>query len=112
MRRRVRQPIQDVDILPMRKGHGGSVHIWGAIHYGGKSGLKVLEGNVSGALYKQPMADVVLPYVRGAFDENFVWQHDNALDQKSRLMIDYLDREDVTVLPWSACYPDCNPIEN
>lgn len=111
--RRMRgQPLQEPDIERMRQGNGGSVHVWGAIHYGGKSELQILVETVNGARYQQLLTDVALPYARGVFQDNFVWQHDNAPAHKCRAVTTLLAEQDVTVLPWPACSPDCNPIEN
>ena len=64
--RRMRgQPLDDEDMMPVRQGRGGSVHIWAAIHYNGKCELKILNENVNGESYRRLMEEVALPYARG-----------------------------------------------
>ena len=88
------------------------MHVWAAIHHGGKSELQILNETVNGARYKHLMENVALPYARGVFGENFVWQHDNAPAHKSHVVTNFLDEAEVTVLPWPATSPNLNPIEN
>lgn len=93
--RRIRgQPLQEADIQRMRQGSGGSVHIWGAIHYGGKSELRILVETVNGARYEQLLTNVALPYARGVYQDNFVWKHDNAPAHKCRAVTNFLANEE------------------
>ncbi len=54
----------------------------------------------------------MLPYARGHFGRNFVFQHDNAPAHRARRMQDFLQDEEVKQLPWPPYSPDLNPIEH
>ena len=91
---------------------GGSVHVWGAINYGGRCALRVIEGNVNARTYKEILEVNLLPYAREQFQDNFVYQDDNAPPHRARLVRQFLDDNDVTRLDWPSKSPDLNPIEN
>lgn len=41
-----------------------------------------------------------------------IYQHDNARPHRARMVLDFLDANDLIVLPCAACSPDMSPIEH
>ena len=93
-------------------GGGGSVHVWGAFHAGGKSELVVFRANVNGARYRDIMRQNLLPWARQQFGYNFRYQDDNAPAHRARLVQNFMVQEGANVLAQPACSPDTNPIEH
>ena len=54
----------------------------------------------------------MLPFARATFQDNFVYQDDNAPAHRARTVGTFLEDQGVEHLPWPACSPDMNPIEN
>lgn len=112
VRRKGSQWFQD-DCLVATRAHGEcSVHVWGAIHYGGRSNLVILDGNVNAEAYILLLEAEMLPYAAGHFGRNFLFQHDNASPHRARRTQEFLQQHDVEQLPWPAYSPDLNPIEH
>lgn len=91
---------------------GGSVHVWGAMHAGGKSQLVVLEENVNGVRYRDILQQHMLPWARATFGDNFAFQDDNAPPHRARVTTNFLEEEGVQMRPQPAKSPDVNPIEH
>ena len=112
VRRRDGEQYRDDCILPRVQAGGGGITVWGAFHAGGKSRLVVLDGNLNQRSYRVILEHTMLPFARGAFQDNFVFQQDNAPAHRAHSVADYLQTEGVEVLPWPPYSPDMNPIEN
>jgi len=54
----------------------------------------------------------MLPFARRDFQENIVFQDDNAPAHRARRVIDFLEDEKVQHMDWPAISPDLNPIQN
>ncbi len=54
----------------------------------------------------------MLPYARGHFGRNFVFQHDNAPSHRAHRLPDFLQDEEVEQLSWPPYSPDLNPNEH
>ena len=65
------------------------------MHSGGKSELLVLEGNVTGACYRDILEHHLLPWARATFGENFAIQDDNATPHRPRIPTEFLAAEGV-----------------
>ena len=111
--RRLRGERLNEDCLQGRMAHGGgSVHVWGGIHYGGKTDLIVLIGNVNGMAYRNVIQTTLLPHARRVYGNNVLLQDDNAPAHRARVVENFLQTQGVDRLPWPALSPDMNPIEH
>lgn len=112
VRRRVEELYHEDCILPRVQAGGGGLTVWGAFHSGGKTDLVVLEGNLNHRQYLRILRDTLMPFARGHFGHNFVYQDDNAPAHRARAVADFFEQEEVEHMAWPACSPDINPIEN
>ena len=89
---------------------GGSVMVWGAMSYNGRSELVVVQGNLTANRYiNQILRPHLLPILN---HQRELFQHDNARPHTARATRDYLTNQNVNVLPWPSKSPDLNPIEH
>ena len=90
---------------------GGSLMVWGSIMGRKKTNLIVVQGNLNAQGYinqiLQPEAVSFLQRHRPA-----ILIHDNARSHVARICQQFLNRNNVNVLPWPAMSPDMNPIEH
>ncbi|KAK7099835.1 hypothetical protein V1264_017683 [Littorina saxatilis] len=88
--------------------------VWGCISHDCKLDLVTIRGNLTGDQY---MRHVLEPVVVTHFDNHPlatrpVYMDDNARPHRSRAVVDYLQNNAVTTLPWPAMSPDLNPLEH
>lgn len=91
---------------------GGSVMVWGGISYDGTTELHVVEGNMTGILYRDTVLDPIVRLFAGAVGENFVLMDDNARPHRARIVNEYLQEQGIERMDWPALSPDLNPIEH
>ena len=90
---------------------GGSVMVWGAIRFGWKSRLVVVDGNLTAQRYiDEILRNDVTPHF--ANNPNDIFMQDNARPHAARLTQQYLQVNNVNTLPWPPYSPDMNPIEH
>ncbi|KAK7109992.1 hypothetical protein V1264_013934 [Littorina saxatilis] len=88
--------------------------VWGCISHDCKLDLVTIRGNLTG---DQFLRHVMEPVVVTHFDNHPlatrpVYMDDNARPHRSRAVVDYLQNNAVTTLPWPAMSPDLNPLEH
>ena len=91
---------------------GGSVRVWGGVHYLGKTQLRILEQNVTGALYREILEQDLVSHMRNHYGNNWMLVDDNARPHRANIVREYLTGEDINQLEWPPYSPDMNPIEH
>ena len=88
---------------------GGSVHLWGAIWFGGRRKLTILRRFVNGKTY--------IDVLKRFFDDdetpiNHLFQDDNAPAHRSGQVQQYCSANNIRRIDWPSRSPDLNPIEH
>ena len=90
---------------------GGSIMVWGGIMGRRKTNLIVVQGNLNAQGYinriLKPEAVTFLQRHGPA-----LLMHDNARPHVARICRQFLNRNNINILPWPAVSPDMNPIEH
>ena len=90
---------------------GGSVMVWGGIMGRRIINLIVVQGNLNAQGYiNQILQPEAVPFLQR--HRPAILMHDNARPHVARICLQFLNRNNVNVLPWPAVSPDMNLIEN
>lgn len=94
--------------------HPPAVMIWSCISGEGPGPIYFVNGTLRSDQYKTMLADVLLPYINSFMYTryNYIFMQDGAPCHTSKLIKDFLNDEEIEVLPWPGNSPDLNPIEN
>ena len=94
--------------------HGGNIILWGCFSAKGKGRLHRIEGRMDGAMYREILANNLLPSVRALkMGCGWVFQHDNNPKHTTQHATkEWLRKKHPKVLEWPSQSPDLNPIEN
>ncbi|WAR30890.1 TCB2-like protein, partial [Mya arenaria] len=102
----------DCCIVEKNRFGGESVMVWGGIMGNRKTDLVFVQGNIDAQRY---VADVLnayaLPFIR-QHGPGETLMHDNARPHVARATTQFLQQNNVNVMPWPAVSPDLNPIEH
>ena len=110
--RRRGERFADACVLPVDRYGGGSVMVWGGISYDNRTPLVIVRGNLNAQRYRDEiLGPVVVPFMT-ANPHVTTLQQDNARCHTARLCTDFLNRQNIPVLPWPALSPDLSPIEH
>ena len=89
---------------------GGSVMIWAGITATHKTDLVVVDGRFTGARYRDEILNChVVPFIQR---HGGILQHDKARPHVARVCTDFLQTQNINVLPWPAVSADMSPIEH
>lgn len=102
----------DIQPLYVRPKHSAKFHVWGAISSRGTTPLCIFQENLTSQLYTDILEGYLLPTAEVLYPDGWVFQQDNDPKHRARHSQDWLNRQNVTVLPWPSYSPDLNPIEN
>jgi hypothetical protein len=107
--RRHGERFSDACVLETDRFGGGSVMILGGISHVERTDLKVIDGNLNAARYRDDIiAPIALPFLR-RHRFSHVFQLDNARCHVARVSMDFLNDNHIRTLPWPALSPDFNP---
>lgn len=91
---------------------GVSIMVWGAISTRHRTQLVIAEGNLTAQRYiDQILRPVLLPFL-AANNDVATFQQDNARPHAARLTRNFLQDNNVDVMPWPPYSPDLSPIEH
>jgi hypothetical protein len=86
--------------------------IWGVISHAERTDLKVMDGNLNAARYRDEiLAPIVLLFLR-RHRFSHVFQQDNDRCHIARVSMAFLNDNYIRTRPWPAFSPDLNPIEH
>ncbi len=90
---------------------GFGVMFWGCFSGLGLGPIVAIEETLNSEAYIELLKEHLIPEIR-AVGDNVVFMQDNAPCHKSKAVVEFLKRENVTTLDWPPQSPDLNPIEN
>ena len=100
----------DVNVVNRVPNGGGGVMVWAGISYGQRTQLHFFNGNLNAQRYRDEiLRPFVVPFIRR---HHLMFQHDNAQPHVTRICIQFLEAENVPVLPWHAYSADMLAIEH
>lgn len=106
------------DIRTVERSHikrqfgGGSVMVWAAIGWNGRTAIRVIESTMDAIDYQEVLRSTLLPKLREIAEGGPIFQQDNAPVHSARSTKGWFQRKRITVIDWPARSPDLNPIEN
>ena len=80
----------------------------GGIGFSGTTSLYICQKTIDSEEYQKIISTAYLPF----HNNSFLLVQDNARPHVSTSSLKFLNDNDVSLLEWPACCPDCNPIEN
>lgn len=91
---------------------GGAVMVWAGISRDARTPLVFIQGNLTAQRY---IDEVLTPHVIPFMEQHGqlqTLQHDNARPHAARITREFLEHEEIQVMPWVPYSPDLNPIEH
>lgn len=89
-----------------------SINVCGWISARGPGVCQIVEGRLTAPVYVNILNEVMIPSINAVYGQNFTFQHDNAPIHTARIVQNFLQENNIAVLPWPSKSPDLNPIEN
>lgn len=86
--------------------------VLGTMSYNELSNLVIVSQKMTSAFYCRVLEEEMLSFAGSKVGDTYIFQQDIARCHRSAHTIDWLEGDDVYVLPWPARLPDLNPVQN
>lgn len=108
------ESLQTKDFIQTVKHGGGNIKLWGCLTAYGVGPICKIEGNMDAKMYLNILKTHLLKAVENMpYPVNeVIFQHDNDPKHTSKIVKNWLNKQEFHVLPWPSQSPDINPIEN
>jgi transposase len=103
--------LSDEYIIPTTR-KGKRVVVWGCISSRGVGNLVIMEGSITGEVYKTILRNNLQASADKMGLDKFIFQQDNARVHTCRIVREYFEIKGIEVLQWPAQSSDLSPIEN
>ncbi|KRJ97477.1 uncharacterized protein Dyak_GE28378, isoform C [Drosophila yakuba] len=91
---------------------GGSLMVWAAFGYAGKSRICFIPTKTNSEIYTQLLEEELIDFATELYADNWTFQQDNAPIHTSRATKTFFSSKSIPLLEWPAISPDLSPIED
>jgi len=95
-----------------RRAYTIKVMFWGCMSGQGLGSLVAIDGTINAAKYVDLLTHHLIPQINAFPNHQLIFQQDNAPSHTAILVREFLQANNVEVLPWPPYSPDMNCIEN
>lgn len=91
---------------------GGSVMVWAAFCYDGKTPMCFISTKMSASMYVDLLDMELVEFGGEVYGDNWTFQQDNAPIHTAKITKEFFASRNLPLLDWPAKSPDLNPIED
>jgi predicted transcriptional regulator len=103
---------KDKKVFSKRNHGGGSVMVWAAFAFNGKTNIAFIDHRMKSKDYINLLNMHLMPFAAKIGGLNWVFQQDNAPIHTSAESKEWFKAKNIKVMNWPSISPDLNPIEN
>lgn len=99
--------INDEEItMSKRVQGGGSVMVWAGFGEKFKTNVHFVKTTMNSTGYTQVLEDALIPFGRRNFNNDYIFQHDNAPCHRAKNTANWMSDKEITVMEWPSRSPD------